>query len=206
MPTLLFKYIIIGNTAVGKSAILLQFTERQFKDAHDMTIGVEFGAKDVNIGEAQVKLEIWDTAGQESFLSITRSYYRGTDGCLLVYDITDRESFDALPRWLEEARANSANPDLSIMLIGNKADLATNRVVSMEEGKAFAYKQGLLFMEMSARNAVDVEKAFIHTAEQIFADLEAHPRTKPTGIKLMQSSSTSNMTVEKFRSDCCEGI
>lgn len=204
MPTLLFKYIIIGNTAVGKSAILLQFTERQFRDAHDMTIGVEFGAKDVAIGDAQVKLEIWDTAGQESFLSITRSYYRGTDGCLLVFDITDRASFEALPRWLDEARTNSANPDLSVMLIANKADLLDERVVSLEEGKAFAAKHGLLFMEMSARNAMQVERAFIGTAERIFADLEAHPRTKPSGMQLKDSVDPS--TAQKFKSECCEGV
>ncbi|CAB1096220.1 unnamed protein product [Ectocarpus sp. 6 AP-2014] len=203
MPTLLFKYIIIGNTAVGKSAILLQFTERQFRDAHDMTIGVEFGAKDVSIGDAQVKLEIWDTAGQESFLSITRSYYRGTDGCLLVFDITDRKSFEALPRWLDEARMNSANPDLSVMLIANKADLAEKRCVTTEEGQAFADKHGLLFMEMSARNAAQVERAFIGTAERIFSDLEAHPRNKPSGIQLKpeEMSATS-----RFKAECCEGV
>ncbi|CAM9559910.1 unnamed protein product [Ascophyllum nodosum] len=203
MPTLLFKYIIIGNTAVGKSAILLQFTERQFRDAHDMTIGVEFGAKDVCIGDAQVKLEIWDTAGQESFLSITRSYYRGTDGCLLVFDITDRASFEALPRWLDEARTNSANPDLSVMLIANKSDLSERRCVTTAEGQAFAKKHGLLFMEMSARNAAEVEQAFIGTAEQIFSDLEAHPRSKPSGIQLKQDEQSATA---KIKSECCEGV
>ncbi|CAM9646794.1 unnamed protein product, partial [Phaeothamnion confervicola] len=83
MPTLLFKYIIIGDTAVGKSSILSMFSERIFRDTHDTTIGVEFGARDIELGGSKVKLEIWDTAGQESFLSITRSYYRSSDGCLL---------------------------------------------------------------------------------------------------------------------------
>ncbi|CAM9412259.1 unnamed protein product [Scytosiphon promiscuus] len=169
-----------------------------------MTIGVEFGAKDVSIGDAQVKLEIWDTAGQESFLSITRSYYRGTDGCLLVFDITDRASFDALPRWLDEARTNSANPDLSVMLIANKADLSESRCVTTAEAQTFAEKHGLLFMEMSARNAAQVEQAFIGTAERIFSDLEAHPRNKPSGIQLKSEESMSASS--KFKAECCEGV
>jgi small GTP-binding protein len=115
----LFKYIIIGDTGVGKSCLLLQFTDKRFQPVHDLTIGVEFGARMVQIDNRQIKLQIWDTAGQESFRSITRSYYRGAAGALLVYDITRRETFNHLTRWLEEARQN-ANQSMVIMLIGNK--------------------------------------------------------------------------------------
>ncbi|KAH8055209.1 GTPase [Aureococcus anophagefferens] len=105
----LFKYIIIGDTEVGKSSIMLMFTEQHFQQAHDMTIGVEFDSRSVQLSDGnQANLEIWDTAGQESYLSITRSYYRGTDCCLLVYDVTRRESFDHLPRWLNEAKQNAS--------------------------------------------------------------------------------------------------
>lgn len=133
----LFKYIIIGDTGVGKSCLLLQFTDKRFRPDHDLTIGVEFGARMVDVDKKQIKLQIWDTAGQESFRSITRSYYRGAAGALLVYDVTRRETFNHLSRWLEETRYN-ANPEMTIMLIGNKIDLEDKRVVSYEEGQAFA--------------------------------------------------------------------
>uniref|UniRef100_A0A4W3KE25 RAB2A, member RAS oncogene family n=1 Tax=Callorhinchus milii TaxID=7868 RepID=A0A4W3KE25_CALMI len=115
----LFKYIIIGDTGVGKSCLLLQFTDKRFQPVHDLTIGVEFGARMITIDGKQIKLQIWDTAGQESFRSITRSYYRGAAGALLVYDITRRDTFNHLTTWLEDARQHS-NSNMVIMLIGNK--------------------------------------------------------------------------------------
>eukprot|EP00877_Chromochloris_zofingiensis_P002886 jgi/Chrzof1/12599/Cz07g00150.t1 len=163
----LFKYIIIGDTGVGKSCLLLQFTDKRFQPVHDLTIGVEFGARMINIDSKQIKLQIWDTAGQESFRSITRSYYRGAAGALLVYDITRRETFNHLASWLEDARQH-ANPNMTIMLIGNKSDLSHRRAVSTEEGEQFAKEHGLIFLETSARTAHNVEEAFINTAREIY--------------------------------------
>jgi Ras-related protein Rab-2A len=160
------RYIIIGDTGVGKSCLLLQFTDKRFQPVHDLTIGVEFGARMISIDGKQIKLQIWDTAGQESFRSITRSYYRGAAGALLVYDITRRETFDHLASWLEDARQH-ANPNMTIMLIGNKADLSHRRAVSTEEGEAFARDHGLVFLETSAKTALNVEEAFLNTARQI---------------------------------------
>lgn len=189
----LFKYIIIGDTGVGKSCLLLQFTDKRFQPVHDLTIGVEFGARMINIENRQVKLQIWDTAGQESFRSITRSYYRGAAGALLVYDITRRETFNHLTRWLEEARQN-ANANMVIMLIGNKLDLEHRRAVSFEEGKKFADENDLIFLETSAKTARNVEQAFGSTAEKIYSNIqdgvydvtnEAH------GIKVGVSSNSS---------------
>merc|ERR1711982_183087 len=133
----LFKYIFVGDTAVGKSCLLLQFTDKRFQPVHDLTIGVEFGSRTITIDDNQIKLQNWDTAGQESFRSITRSYYRGAAGALLVYDITRRETFHHLSAWLEDAREH-ANPNMTVMLIGNKSDLASKRAVSFEEGQQFA--------------------------------------------------------------------
>jgi GTPase SAR1 family protein len=170
---------------VGKSCLLLQFTDKRFQPVHDLTIGVEFGARLITIDENQIKLQIWDTvrlsvlsphslthslthvlfhgslhsliqAGQESFRSITRSYYRDAAGALLVYDITRRESFNHLSRWLEEARQNG-NPNMTIMLIGNKSDLEHRRAVSTKEGEMFAQENGLVFLETSAKSAANVE-------------------------------------------------
>ena len=106
-------------SGVGKSCLLLQFTDKRFQPVHDLTIGVEFGARMITIDGKQIKLQIWDTAGQEAFRSITRSYYRGAAGALLVYDITRRETFNHLTTWLEDARQHS-NSNMVIMLIGNK--------------------------------------------------------------------------------------
>jgi Ras-related protein Rab-2A len=179
---------------VGKSCLLLQFTDKRFQPVHDLTIGVEFGARMITIDGKQIKLQIWDTAGQEAFRSITRSYYRGAAGALLVYDITRRETFNHLTTWLEDARQHS-NSNMVIMLIGNKrwvghlgvhwrleidiflvvlfySDLDSRREVKKEEGEAFAREHGLVFMETSARTAANVEEAFINTAKEIYEKIQ----------------------------------
>jgi Ras-related protein Rab-2A len=152
--------------------LLLQFSDKRFQPVHDLTIGVEFGARMVEVQGKQIKLQIWDTAGSESFQSITRSYYRGAAGALLVYDVTRRETFDHLTRWLEEARQN-ANANMVVMLIGNKVDLEARRVVSAEEGQKFAQEHGLIFMETSAKTAHNVEKAFVDTAAAIYNNIQS---------------------------------
>ncbi|CAE7934097.1 RAB2A, partial [Symbiodinium sp. KB8] len=167
----LFKYIIVGDAGVGKSCILLQFTMGRFRAEHDMTIGVEFGHRFVEIDGQTIKLQIWDTAGQEAFRSITRAYYRGATGALLVYDITRRASFDRLAEWLVDARQN-AQPNMVIMLIGNKSDLE-RREVSYEEGAWFARQNGLFFLETSAKTGQNVGSAFMDTANQIYENLQA---------------------------------
>lgn len=199
----LFKYIIIGDTGVGKSCMLLQFTDKRFQPVHDLTIGVEFGARLVNIDHNQIKLQIWDTAGQESFRSITRSYYRDAAGALLVYDITRRESFNHLTRWLEEARQNG-NPNMTIMLIGNKCDLEHRRAVSTKEGELFAQENGLIFLETSAKTAANVEAAFIKTAESIYEKIKEglyDPSREGNGVKLGVMTSTPKAASKN--SGCC---
>lgn len=191
----LFKYIIIGDTGVGKSCLLLQFTDKRFQPVHDLTIGVEFGARMITVdGNKQIKLQIWDTAGQESFRSITRSYYRGAAGALLVYDITRRDTFNHLTRWLDEARTHSQS-NMVIMLIGNKSDLEHRRAVSTDEGREFAQKHGLIFMETSAKTAANVENAFIDTATKIHGNIlsgEIDVNNESHGIKVGMGTGNNN--------------
>ncbi|KAF7491786.1 Ras-related protein Rab-2A [Sarcoptes scabiei] len=190
----LFKYIIIGDTGVGKSCLLLQFTDKRFQPVHDLTIGVEFGARMITIDNKQIKLQIWDTAGQEAFRSITRSYYRGAAGALLVYDITRRETFNHLTTWLEDARQHS-NSSMVIMLIGNKCDLDSRREVRREEGEAFAREHGLIFMETSAKTAANVEEAFINNAKEIYEKIQEGVfdiNNEANGIKIGPQLSSSN--------------
>jgi len=206
----LFKYIIIGDTGAGKSCLLLQFTDKRFQPVHDLTIGVEFGARMVQIDDRQIKLQIWDTAGQESFRSITRSYYRGAAGALLVYDITRRETFNHLTRWLEEARQNG-NQNMTIMLIGNKCDLEHRRQVSTEEGEAFAQKHGLMFLETSAKTAENVEEAFHLPAKKIYEKIKEgiyDVNVETYGIKVGMAQGRSgvdpyNVGSQQNSGGCC---
>ncbi|KAK8792038.1 hypothetical protein WA158_005415 [Blastocystis sp. Blastoise] len=204
----LFKYIVIGDTGVGKSCLLLQFTDKRFQPVHDLTIGVEFGARMITVDNKPIKLQIWDTAGQESFRSITRSYYRGAAGALLVYDITRRETFSQLTKWLTEAREHgSAN--MIIMLIGNKVDLSHRRVVSYEEGAAFAAEHGLVFLETSAKTATNVEEAFIKTAENIYKNIQngtIDVNDESSGVKSGSSDGSKPIGIPKPAEEaggCC---
>lgn len=162
----LFKFIIIGDEAVGKTCLLLQFTDKRYRTTHQVTVGVEFGSRTVEINGKMIKLQCWDTAGQDRFRSIVRSYYRGAAGALLVYDITRRDSFDHVSQWLTEAR-NNADPDLIITLVGNKCDKASERQVAFEEGHAFAQRYGLYFLETSAVTGHMVDQAFHVTARLV---------------------------------------
>eukprot|EP01099_Mayorella_cantabrigiensis_P005577 TRINITY_DN4525_c0_g1_i1.p1 TRINITY_DN4525_c0_g1~~TRINITY_DN4525_c0_g1_i1.p1 ORF type:complete len:220 (+),score=37.79 TRINITY_DN4525_c0_g1_i1:141-800(+) len=184
--TYLFKYIIIGDTGVGKSCLLLQFTDKRFQPVHDLTIGVEFGARLITIGDQRIKLQIWDTAGQESFRSITRSYFRGAAGALLVYDVTRRETFENITYWLDDCKEH-CDTKMTIMLVGNKIDLENRRAVSTEEGERFANKHNLIFLETSAKSAENVEEAFLGTARKIHENIQKgviDPTDESNGIKL----------------------
>ena len=150
---------------------MLNFIDKRFRSEHDLTIGVEFGSKIIDVRGTKIKLQIWDTAGSESFKSITRSYYRAAAGALLVYDITRKDSFNHLTEWLNEARFNG-NPSMAITLVGNKSDLETQRMVSAEEGQRYAKENGLAFMESSALTGANVNEAFEETAVNILEKIK----------------------------------
>ena len=156
---------------MGKSCILLQFTDNKFRYQHKLTIGVEFGAKTIDINGKSIKIQIWDTAGQDAFQAITRTYYKGAIGALLVYDITRRETFTHVTKWLDDVRTNSSK-NVTVILIGNKKDLEDKRRVSYEEGEAFAKENGLMFLETSAKTAYNVVESFNLSAQCILNNIE----------------------------------
>ncbi|CAM8894003.1 unnamed protein product [Rhodiola kirilowii] len=162
-----FKVVLIGDSAVGKSQILARFSRNEFSLDSKATIGVEFQTRTLMIQHKSVKAQIWDTAGQERYRAVTSAYYRGAVGAMLVYDITKRQSFDHIPRWLEELRG-LADKNIVIILIGNKCDLESQRAVPTEDAKEFAQKEGLFFLETSALEATNVETAFTTVLTEIF--------------------------------------
>lgn len=167
----ILKFIIIGNSSVGKSNLLSMFTDKRFHSDHTMTIGVEFGTKIISSKNKKCKIQIWDTAGQEAFRSITRTYYRGTIGCLIVYDITNRSSFDSISFWIEDLKKN-CDPSICIALVGNKMDLEHKRVVSTEEGKDLAERHNMIFFETSAKNGTNVDTCFYNIVDRISQMIE----------------------------------
>jgi small GTP-binding protein len=156
---LLFKTLLIGDASVGKSCLLTRFSEDKFTAQYLATIGVDFASKMIPWNGDNYKLQVWDTAGQERFRAITRAYYRGAAGALLVYDITDRLSFDHLQYWHEDLMTH-ADPSIAVIIVGTKSDLSESRVVSVEEGDSMARKLGALFMEVSSLENTNVDRVF----------------------------------------------
>jgi len=164
----IFKIVLLGDSGVGKSNLVWRFTKNEFNQDSKSTIGVEFATKTVQIEDNKmVKAQIWDTAGQERYRSIASSYYRGALGALLVYDITDQNSFNNAPMWLKEVEENSEK-DCLIMLVGNKMDLTEQRQVSVRDGRSYARKNGLAFIETSALDSTGVETAFQRILQEIY--------------------------------------
>ena len=200
----LFKLLLIGNSSVGKSSLLFRFVENVWDDNFVPTIGVDFKLKTLEINGKKVKLQIWDTAGQERFKNITSSYYRGGNGVLVVYDITDRESFENLTSWLIEIEKN-ANKNVYKLLIGNKCDLEEKRKISVQEGKEFAESNGMKFIETSAKDNTKVQEAFeLLTTEIIKSNLnkDKTPTQKETTRQIHLSQNTQDISGTK-KSGCC---
>ena len=166
-----FKYIIVGDSSVGKSCFMLRFTDNRFNSDHDITIGVEFGSKFIKIGKYVIKVQIWDTAGQESFRSIARSYYRGAIGVIIMYDISNKDSFLNIYRWLCEIKEQTDH-EICILLVGNKIDLNENRLVKFEEAREFAVNNDLIFIEASALTGINVEDSFTMLTASILKKIE----------------------------------
>lgn len=168
----LFKLVLIGDSGVGKSCLLLRFADDAFTESYISTIGVDFRFRTVKMDKKTVKLQIWDTAGQERFRTITSAYYRGADGIIMVYDTTSSDSFDHVNDWLKEVN-RYASEGTCKLLVGNKCDRTADRAVTTEQAKEFADDLGVAFLETSAKTAKNVEEAFLTMAGELIKQREA---------------------------------
>ena len=161
-----FKFIVIGCSGAGKTSILRRLVDDKFVKGTQSTVGIEYFTHITTIDSHTIKMMIWDTAGQERFYTIAKAYFRGALGVVLVFDITDRKSFDQLPRWLRDARME-ADPHCSVILVGNKKDLEQNRVVSKEEAEEYARSNDLQYIETSAAENICISEVFIRTGQDL---------------------------------------
>ena len=164
---LLYKIIIIGDTCVGKSNILSRYLKDEFREDSKSTVGVELGSKFLKVKGVGTKLQIWDTAGQERYRSITSSYFKGSHGCFIVYDITNETSFEDVNKWYEQAQKESSK-EISIILVGNKCDLENERKVSKEKGEEKARALNCPFFETSALSKLKIDDIFNEMVNNIF--------------------------------------
>mmetsp|Transcript_28765 Transcript_28765/g.48524 ORF Transcript_28765/g.48524 Transcript_28765/m.48524 type:complete len:276 (+) Transcript_28765:144-971(+) len=214
------KLLMLGDSGVGKSSLVLQYAHEEFTSNFVTTIGIDYKIKLLKLGKTKIKLQIWDTAGQERFRTITTSYFKGADGIMLVYDLTDRESFENIVVWAKDIREH-ADPHVGIILVGNKKDLTSQREISYDEGLQLARRMNVHFYEVSAKVGDNVTKAFESIADTIKDDM-LHPESNKKRPKLdnivlqdssmkksknQDSSSRSGMDsrngTSSSKSNCC---
>ncbi|KAJ2627407.1 ras GTPase [Coemansia sp. RSA 1290] len=196
----LFKLLLIGDSGVGKSCLLLRFADDTYTESYISTIGVDFKIRTIELDGKVVKLQIWDTAGQERFRTITSSYYRGAHGIIVVYDVTDSETFSNVKQWLQEID-RYASEGVNKLLVGNKSDLEDKRAVDFTEAQEFAKDLNISFLETSAKDSTNVENAFLTMAKQIKDRMGASNVQQPQQQKQVKLSQMQD--VQKANSGCC---
>jgi len=192
----LFKLLLVGDSGVGKTSILLRYTAGEFKGDTRNTVGVDLKVKMVNFRGTKLKLTIWDTAGQERFRTLTSAYYRGAHGIVLVYDITARDSFENLQHWLSEVDIYSTNEQCVKLLIGNKSDMGSERTVSKKEGQAFAREHNMLFIEASAKTQDGINQAFDELMQKILDVPELLQDENAAGSGSSSNSGSASMRLD----------
>ena len=200
-----FKIILLGSISVGKTAILNRYITNEFDEDHKCTIRIEFKTKFININNmVKAKLNIWDTCGDEKFRAITRQYYKDANGILLIYDITNRESFDSITLWVNEIKNNSP-AEAILFLVGNKSDLSKERVISFQEGKNKADELGTSFAEVSAKTGDNILLLFENISEAIMGTFEKKQEINENNlnIKISEEYDENNEVETKKKKGCC---
>jgi len=177
-----YKILLVGDSGVGKSCLLLRYTDGTFSENFISTIGVDFKIKTIQVDGQTVKLQIWDTAGQERFKTITSSYYRGSHGIFVVYDITDIVSFNNIRVWIEEIKKYTSGEAVQLFLVGNKKDQEVNRAVETSQGQELASKLGAKFLETSAKDRLNVDQMFIELTRTLKKSIYLSPN--PDKVRL----------------------
>ena len=192
-----FKILTIGESGVGKTCVLRRFVENKFLKNHLATIGIDFKTKTLNINNKEIKLKIWDTAGQERFRNITTQYYKGADGIVLVYDVTDDGSFEKIRDWMAQIQSNAQRDELGLVLLGNKCDIEP-RVVTEEQGTKMAEELKVSYFETSALNGQGINEAFEQLARDIMKKKGVEDDNKDGGMELNNNNKKKNN-----KGDCC---
>ena len=204
---MIFKVVLIGDTSVGNSNILSKYLTNDFDPDSKATVGVEFGTKNFKIEDNIVKVQIWDTAGQERYRSITNAYYKGAKGSLLVYDITNPKTFESIDRWLSDLKVNG-DENISVVLLGNKSDLESDRKVSTQQGKEKAEFYKLAFLETSALNGNNIDNAFNELITDVYKnhhdlfEKQAKVVINDRAINL-ENADENDEKIEKEKKGCC---
>ena len=197
----IFKVLLLGNSDVGKSSIILRYVDQMWSDTFVPTIGVDFKVKTVQVNNKKIKMQIWDTAGQERFRTVISSYFRGSHGLFLIYDITNRDSFKNLENWLSEIEEHAIKNVLKI-LIGNKCDLENDREIKTEEGQAFANRNGMQFMETSAKMNTNINESFETLAKlMIECSSDKNNDANKNDAKVLKKTAGKDLKTKK---SCCK--
>ena len=188
-----YKLMVIGESKVGKTSLIKRFTKDQFGGVYLTTVGMDFQDKIIGIENKKVRLQVWDSAGQERFRNITKSYFQSSDGLLVVYDIADKESFEKISFWMNSIK-NYAPENVKLILVGNKCDLVNERQVSFEEGENYAKKYNIKFFEASAKDGTNVNELFFYLANEIYQNDKTKGKDK--GVKIESGN-------KKGKKKCC---
>ena len=199
----LFKILLVGNSSVGKSSLFLRFVDDIWNETFVPTIGVDFKIKTIEVEKKNVKLQIWDTAGEERFRTIISSYYKGAHGILLVYDITLKESFESLNDWLNEIKKNTSKNIVKV-LIGNKIDLNDKRIISFDEAKEFADNNNMKYIETSAKTATNVDQAFGLIGVELMKSFKGNEEKNINKKNVVLSNSEAVIDNKQIKKGCCK--
>jgi len=194
---IIYKVLLLGDSTVGKTCFLIKYTDKTFQDIHLMTIGLDYRLKNMTLKSGKtVKLQIWDTAGQDRFRAITRNYYKGANGIILIYDVTNRQTFDNVKGWISQIR-EEANQNVLIYIVGNKIDMKEERKVLKEDGEKLAGEYCFPFVETSAKEGININETFEDLVEKIDSVYSKFETNNPEGIK------KNKLYKGKKKSGCC---